>query len=567
MLVSRRESVSLRESLASGLDPELAQGGLQQGLFTLGVMLDGAAQEGWVVEAIRQAMQVPGVQLGTLAIIQMEHPTGPAARLHHFVDRLDKGLRCEKDQLFARVDAVAALGRPPTLAVKVDREGDRWQLSSSGVEALREARADVWLWLCGSAPDAPLPYISRLGVWGLEIGARVPAGSPWAGASEVSSRADLTFTQVVDYTQPGCNVVYQACGATIKNSARRNRLVALRKGVSFFGRLLRAMSPGAPVRTPSQAAEPVLSTVATARPSLSAVLRLSWRLAAEVLFNRWIALAWREQWRIGYYFADEEADAVCTSPKLQTLVPPKDRDWADPFIVCHAGRNFIFFEELPYEVGRAHISAVEIFPDGRSGPPSVVLQRPYHLSYPFVFAWKGDLYMLPETAGNHTVELYRCEQFPHRWILDRVLLDGIRAFDATLHREGQHWWMFVSVAEPGADPSEEMHVFWSDSPLGPWHPHAANPVVSDARHARGAGPLFRREGVLYRPSQDCSASYGSAVSINRVDVLDPENYQETPVGRIDPDSKAGMRCLHTIGAVGKLRVLDFRVRRPAWSHT
>jgi hypothetical protein len=533
-------------------------------MITLGVMLDGTVQEGWVIEAVHQALQVTGVRLGTLAIMHMDHRSGIAARLHRLIDRLDKGLRCENDQLFARVDAVAALGGPPPIEVRLDCDGDRWQLSSSGVAALREARADVWLWLCGSAPCSPLPSISRLGVWGLEIGARVPAGSAWAGASEVGSRADLTFAQVVDYTQPGRNVVYQACGATIKNSARRNRLVALRKGVSFFGRLLRSMNHEISAAR-LQAAEPALPSGASTEPTVAAVARLSWRLAAEVLFNRWIALAWREQWRIGYYFADEEADAVCPSSKLQTLVPPKDRDWADPFLMCHAGRNFIFFEELPYGVGRAHIAAVEIFADGRSGPPSVVLQRPYHLSYPFVFAWKGDLYMLPETAGNHTVELYRCEQFPHRWTLDRVLLDGIRAFDATLHREGQHWWMFVSVAEPGADPSEEMHVFWSESPLGPWQPHAANPVVSDARHARGAGPLFRRDGVLYRPSQDCSASYGSAVSINRIDVLDRENYQETLVGRIDPDSKAGMRCLHTIGAMGSLRVLDYRVRRPAWS--
>lgn len=565
MLVSRLESVSPRGSPVSRRDPELAQGGLQQELIRLGVVLDEGVQEGWVLEAIRQALQVPWVQPVSVAIVGMELRTGIAARLHRMVDRLDKGLRCENDQLFAPVDAVSALGALPLLHVRVDRDGDRWHLNGSSVEALREAGADVWLWLCASAPDSPLPYISRLGVWGLEIGARVPAGSTWAGASEVSSRADLTFTQVVDYTQPGCNVVYQACGATIKNSARRNRLVALRKGVAFFGRLLRSMTPGAAEGMPPQAAEPVLSTLAMARPTLSSVTRLSWRLTAEVLFNRWIALAWREQWRIGYYFADEEADAVCTSPRLQVLVPPRDRDWADPFIVRHAGRKFIFFEELPYRTGRAHISAIEIFTDGRSGPPVVVLQRPYHLSYPFVFSWKGDLYMLPETADNHTVELYRCEQFPHRWTLDRVLLEGIRAFDATLHREGLDWWMFVSVAEPGADPSEEMHVFWSDSPLGPWQPHAANPVVSDARHARGAGPLFRRDGVLYRPSQDCSTSYGSAVSINRVDVLDRGNYQETPVGRIEPDGKAGMRCLHTIGAVEKLRVLDFRVRRPAWS--
>ena len=30
--------------------------------------------------------------------------------------------------------------------------------------------------------------------------------------------------------------------------------------------------------------------------------------------------------------------------------------------------------------------------------------------------------MLPETSGNRTIELYRCEHFPDRWALDTVLM-------------------------------------------------------------------------------------------------------------------------------------------------
>lgn len=529
-------------------------------------MLDGPVQEGWVVEAIRQALAVPGTRLGAIALVRNSATRGLAWRLHRFVDVLDQKIRCRSDRLFAPVDVPDALGWARSLEIPMVRDGARWELGSTAVSLLRDARVDVWLWFCPSAPRSPLPPVSRFGVWGLEIGARVPAASPWAAAAEVGARSDLTLAQVVDYTQPGRNVVYRACGATIKNSARRNRLLALRKGVSFFARLLRNATTETIGRGRLQAMEPVPLAAARPAPTARAVLRLSWRLAAQVILNQARGMVWRQQWRIGYYYA-EDADAVYSSSQLRCLVPPRDRDWADPFIVHHAGRDFIFFEELPYKMGRACISAVEVFENGESGPPMKILERPYHLSYPFVFHWKGELYMLPETAGNRTVELYRCEQFPDRWRLERVLLEGLNAFDATLLRDGGRWWMFVNVAEPGADPSEELHIYFSESPLGPWLPHAGNPVVSDVRHARGAGPLFRRDGVLFRPSQDCSSTYGSAVCINRIDVLDPENYQETPVGRIDPDRRAAMRCLHTFGAAGRLRVVDYLVRRPRWSRT
>ena len=301
-----------------------------------------------------------------------------------------------------------------------------------------------------------------------------------------------------------------------------------------------------------------------APPTLLATAQLGWRLLAQIAANRWHAIGWRDQWCIGYYFTDEHADVAQRPARLQRLVPPPDRDWADPFIVERHGRRHIFFEEYPYRTGKGHIAVVEIGANGEAGPVRRALVRPYHLSYPFIFSWNGALYMLPETAQNGTVELYRCEEFPDRWSLHKVLLQGINAVDATLLREPDRWWLFVNVAEPGADPNEELHLYWSDTPLGPWHAHAANPVISDARCARGAGPLFRRDGVLYRPSQDCSQTYGHAVSINRIDVLDTQRYEETPVGRIGPEWSHEMRCLHTFGALGRLRVVDYQVRRPKW---
>jgi hypothetical protein len=267
---------------------------------------------------------------------------------------------------------------------------------------------------------------------------------------------------------------------------------------------------------------------------------------------------------VGYYFTGEGVDATQRPDQLYRLVPPRDRDWADPFVIKRGDRRFIFFEEMPYSTGKGHISAIEIMANGEPGVARMVLDRPYHLSYPFVFEWGGELYMLPETAQNRTVELYRCEEFPDRWSLQQVLIEDISAFDATLWFQDGCWWLFVNVAEAGASPSEELHLYWSESPLGPWAAHPANPVVSDARHARGAGPLFMRDGVLYRPSQDCSSAYGNAVSVNRVDVLDRSEYREVPVSRIHAGWYPDMLGLHTFSSAGNLRVIDYKVRRSRW---
>jgi len=532
-----------------------------------GVLFDSRIQERWVLESLTQALAVPGVQLAAVAMIGKPPGTTLAARAHRLVDRVDRWLRCRDEPLFANIDVAAALQCPVQLDVPALYGDAGWQLDGAGAALLHGARVDVWLCFTSVAPAVTLPRIARRGVWAVEIGLRVPAGNRWAGATEICERSAVTVAQLVDYARPGFNTIYRACGATVANSARRNRLLTLRTAMSFFRRQLVRLTRAAENGGDSWqlAAQLPVNYPDCTPPTVRAAARLGWRLLTRIAMIRWHALGWHDQWRIGYYFADEAADATHRPADLRCLVPPGDRDWADPFIVEHGGRRFIFFEELPYAAGKGHISAIEIGTTGQPGTVRRVLSRPYHLSYPFIFSWNGELYMLPETAGNSTVELYRCEQFPDRWSLHKVLLEGIRAFDATLLREADRWWLFVNVAEPGADPSEELHLYWSETPLGPWHAHGANPVISDARRARGAGPLFRRDGVLYRPSQDCSSTYGYAVSINRVDVLDLERYEETPVGRIAPDWRADMRCLHTYGAAGNLRVVDYMVRRPRWS--
>ena len=96
---------------------------------------------------------------------------------------------------------------------------------------------------------------------------------------------------------------------------------------------------------------------------------------------------------------------------------------------------------------------------------------------------------------------------------------------------------------------------------GPWTPHAQNPVVVDVRCARAAGPPFAVDGALYRPGQDCSATYGGAVVIARIDELDPLRYAETIVSRVEAPRTGPYRDgLHTVSVSGDTIVLDGKRR-------
>lgn len=271
-----------------------------------------------------------------------------------------------------------------------------------------------------------------------------------------------------------------------------------------------------------------------------------------------------EQWFMAYRrrtgVPADNREPDLTPFRFKTILPPKDRFWADPFPIQVDGRDYLLFEDFPFASRRGVISALQLGPDGPVGESTVVLSRDYHLSYPFVFSWRGETFLLPETADVGRVELYRAVKPPFEWTPEAILLDDVPLADCTLAEIDGLWWMFANTAAPGASFWDELHLFHAPTPLGPWTPHRRNPVVSDVRSARPAGGLFIRGRSWYRPSQDCSSSYGGAMNIQRIVRLTPSAYEEETVGRMLPDWMPGLTGSHTVNALGGLTVIDARRR-------
>ena len=243
---------------------------------------------------------------------------------------------------------------------------------------------------------------------------------------------------------------------------------------------------------------------------------------------------------------------------FRALAAPPGRFYADPFVVARPdGGAYVFVEDGPLDGGPARISVLTLDPDGiQLVPGRAVLERKTHLSYPFVFEDQGSWYMLPETAGTGAIELLRAQEFPWRWEPCEILVADVRAWDPTLLRHDGHYWLFVAVAAPGARPSDELCLFFAPDLHGPWRPHPRNPVVSDVRRARPAGRVLEIDGSLIRPAQDGAGAYGRRIVLNRIDVLTPDDYEETPVGSVEPGWLPGVVRTHTYTADGGIEALD-----------
>jgi hypothetical protein len=248
--------------------------------------------------------------------------------------------------------------------------------------------------------------------------------------------------------------------------------------------------------------------------------------------------------------------------KFRAMIPPAGRFWADPFVIARGDGRFVFFEDGSLSTWKGHLSVMEIYGDGTHAPPREIIKKPYHLSYPYVFKWKGDLYLIPESAENRTIELYRCRAFPYEWEYVRDLMGDILAYDATLLEQDGLWWMFANVKQHASASSwDELCLFYADSPTSTdWKRHPMNPIVSDVRCARPAGRIFVDDGRLIRPSQDSSYYYGYGLNFMEITSLTTELYAEREIEKVRPDWGRSITGLHTFNSGGEVTIIDACVR-------
>jgi len=248
---------------------------------------------------------------------------------------------------------------------------------------------------------------------------------------------------------------------------------------------------------------------------------------------------------------------------FRPIVPPPDRYWADPFLIVKENRYYAFTEEKIYETGLGRIACLELDTNGALLSNQTVLECPYHISYPFLFEYQGQLYMLPETAGNRTLEIYRCTHFPDQWEFVQNLMQDVYAVDATLFEHDGKWWLFANIkqGEKGSSLSQ-LFLFWADNPLSKnWTPHPLNPVVNDARTARPGGYIFSHNGNLIRPSQDNSIRYGKALNFNHIIKLSETEYEEECEIRFEPPPRTKILATHTFNQSGEITIIDAVFRR------
>lgn len=263
---------------------------------------------------------------------------------------------------------------------------------------------------------------------------------------------------------------------------------------------------------------------------------------SEIIFGKGLPFTHKvSPWSIGIFKGPSPLE-LSSPPDLKNPVLTADcvndvpaEFVADPFMVREGSLWYLFFEVMNRRTDQGDIGFATSEDGRRWSYRQIVLDEPFHLSYPYVFKWKDDYYMIPESCAAKSIRLYKAVSFPAKWKFEKNLIEGSDFVDSSIVQHESRWWIFTSSVA-----CDTLRVFFADDLTGPWTEHPESPVVKDnSRIARSGGRIIHYNNRLIRYAQDDEGAYGKQIFAFDITELTPSSYKEKEISSLPIVTAAG----------------------------
>lgn len=246
------------------------------------------------------------------------------------------------------------------------------------------------------------------------------------------------------------------------------------------------------------------------------------------------------QWYVGYRC---KGDA-----KYNIIETTKDTWIADPTMFAANGEHYLFVEVYENNKKKAAIGYYQ-FENSTPVYKGLIIENSYHMSYPCVFEYNGEYYMIPESSANDSITLYHAEHFPDKWIKETDLLKGEKYVDSTVFRRGNDLGLLSYKAIKGGWQLVSFSLDMEQKVL-----KKENVLDYKENIGRPAGYIFAGNK---RPAQDCQKKYGENLLIYEVDSFEP--YSEHIINKVRANQIETVKPydrVHTYTEDGIFEVVD-----------
>lgn len=237
------------------------------------------------------------------------------------------------------------------------------------------------------------------------------------------------------------------------------------------------------------------------------------------------------------------------------------RYWAaDPFVVEHNGKVFIFAELYDYILCRGVVGYCTMV-EGKLSKWKPIIKEDYHLSYPCIIKDKDSWYIIPESGEGNELAIYEAIDFPEQWRKKKVIRQNVKFADTTPFPDNITGKALTHCVENPENPRLVLINLSGDMD--------DSAVNAKPFRSRPAGHMFMYDNVLIRPAQfseNCGNGYGKGIIFRKCQFEDENSYYETEIKVIKPedlnyDRSIYLDGMHTYNASEHYEVIDIKTRR------
>jgi hypothetical protein len=237
-------------------------------------------------------------------------------------------------------------------------------------------------------------------------------------------------------------------------------------------------------------------------------------------------------WSIGIYLGESLFNFASPENISNPVLTAKDvtdvpaEFVADPFMVYENGIWFMFFEVMNLHDFQGDIGLATSNDGFNWTYQKIVLDEDFHLSYPYVFKWQNEYYMIPESGQINSIRLYKAVDFPTQWSLVKALISGKDYVDSSIFYFKGKWWLFTASTD-----STVLHLYYTNELTGIWSEHPQSPIIKrNLNIARPGGRVIVcDEQKIIRYTQDNKYVYGNQVRAFEITKLTEIDYEEKEV--------------------------------------
>ena len=224
---------------------------------------------------------------------------------------------------------------------------------------------------------------------------------------------------------------------------------------------------------------------------------------------------------------------------------PKKYWLADSLVFSDDSGIYLFVEAFDKEENIGKIAVLEF--DGNNFVNfRIVMERPYHLSYPYVFKYSHNYYMVPETSNNNFIELYKATKFPDNWEKVCNLLEG-KYVDTTLRISDDQ----IDFYSYNMNAKEEIYCTLN---MENYAVTILKRIYDPDYTLRGGGNVYYEDGSYYRMVQNNKYFYGQ--SLKKLNFDTHEIVGELLPNDIKLECNKVIRRIHTFSKSNNFVAID-----------